>query len=271
MKTFFLKKWSSCILLALVFAACAGGPKNAVPVKGPNAQTAPYDAIALNKTVAFSPDQGKKSPRLELSFILLDPAGDELLKSLLYEGLDPEVYVSRLIQNYEDLYLDTRTQLEGAADMPPPAVFDWNYREFHKAYDYSRLQVICRFKEYYTGGAHGMREKDYFVIDLVEKKQIQLEDLFLAGSQETLKTRVEDALRAYSALESGEPLSTGYYFNDSVEPSENFFLTAEGIGFQWNPYEIAPYSVGPVKIIIPYGDIEDLLNSRGKFLISQLK
>ncbi|MFP3091458.1 RsiV family protein [Treponema sp. TIM-1] len=256
-------------VLSLVFAACVGGPKNPVPEKGPHAQTAPYEAIIFNKTTVLFPDQGKKSPRMELSLILLDPAGDELLKSLLYEGLSPEEYAAHLIRDYEDSYFDVRTQTEDP-DIRSSAVLNWTYKELHKVQAYSRLQVIGRFKEYYTGGAHGMREKNYFVIDLVEKKQIRLKDLFLEGTKEALKTRVEDALRAYSSLEPGAPLSSGYYFNDSVEPSENFFLTTGGIGFYWDPYEIAPYSVGPVKIIIPYADIEDLLNPRGKFLISQL-
>ncbi|MDR2069101.1 MAG: RsiV family protein [Spirochaetaceae bacterium] len=265
----FSNKWAPWILpvLFLVFAACTGGPKNAASVKGPHAQTAPYEAVTLTEETLLFPNQGRKSPRLELSLVLLDPAGDELLKSLLYEGLSPESYAAHLIQDYEDSYLDQR---EASAEKPSAAL-NWTYKEIHKVQAYSRLQVIGRLKEYYTGGAHGMREKDYFVVDLVEKKQIRLKDLFPEGTKEALKTRVEDALRVYSALEPGAPLSTGYYFNDSVEPSEDYFLTPEGIGFHWDPYEIAPYSVGAVKIIIPYKDIEDLLNSRGKFLISQLK
>ncbi|MDR0689441.1 MAG: RsiV family protein [Spirochaetaceae bacterium] len=207
---------------------------------------------------------------MELSLVLLEPGGDDLLRGLLYDGLSPEVYVDHLIRDYEDVYLDMRTQMGESADLPS-AVLNWTYEETHKVSDHSRLQVISRQKEYYTGGAHGMREKDYFVIDLVDKKQIRLQDLFLDGTRAALKTRVEDALRAYSALEPGAPLSTGNYFKDSVEPSENFFLTPGGINFYWDPYEIAPYSAGAVKISIPYGDIQDLLNSRGKFLISQLK
>jgi hypothetical protein len=115
-----------------------------------------------------------------------------------------------------------------------------------------------------------MREKDYFVLDLAQRERVRLKDLFLEGSEGALKARMEDALRAYSGLESGAPLSTGYFFDDSVELPEDFFLTPSGIGFQWDPYEIAPYAVGPVEVIIPYGDIRNLCNARGKLLISRL-
>ena len=72
-----------------------------------------------------------------------------------------------------------------------------------------------------------------------------------------------------SAEGATAPLSTGYYFEDSVESLENFYLTPRGIGFHWDHYEIAPYSVGPIEIVIPYEDVGELLNSQGKSLISQ--
>lgn len=254
-------------VLSLVFIACAGGPKSTALQKGPMAQTAPYEAFVLNTETVLLPDLGKKSPRMELSLILLDPAGDELLQGFLYDGAKPEDYVNDLIQTYTDFYREILA-MRDEGEEPPAALLAWSHKESHRVHTYSRLQVIARTKEYYSGGAHGMREKNYWVIDLVEKKQIQLGDLFLEGTEAVLQTHIEDALRVYSDLEPGVPLSRGYYFNDSVEVGD-FFLTPQGIGFHWNPYEIAPYSVGPVKITLPYEEIGDLLSPRGKFLISQ--
>ena len=44
-------------------------------------------------------------------------------------------------------------------------------------------------------------------------------------------------------------------------PSENFILGNETITFVYNPYEIAPYAVGSTELIIPFGDIKDLLKN----------
>ncbi|MDR0688840.1 MAG: RsiV family protein [Spirochaetaceae bacterium] len=222
----------------------------------------------MYKKIVFSPDRGEKSPQLDLSLLLLEPAGNKLLQKLLYGDLSPEEYTERLIQNYKNSYKEILNQEEAVPDLPA-AVLDWTYEEIHGVHTYSHLQVIDRTREYYTGGAHGMREKAYFVIDLAEKKQIRLKDLFLKDAEGALKTRIEDALRIYSGLEAGVPLSTGDYFEDSVKSLENFYLTAQGIGFHWDPYEIAPYSVGPIEILIPYEEVGELLNSQGKSLISQ--
>jgi hypothetical protein len=273
MKIFFLAKrfpWS-LFIVSLVFFACGGIPKSAELKKGRDVQTVQYQTITLKsvyKKIVFSPDQGEKSPRFEVSLLLLEPAGNKLLQKLLYEDLSPEEYTDRLIQNYKNSCQEILDQEKDIPDLPA-AVLNWTYEETHGVHTYSQLQVIDRTKEYYTGGAHGMKEKAYFVIDLAEKKQIHLTDLFLKEAGGPLKTRIEDALRIYSNLEAGAPLSAGYYFQDSVELPENFYLTSRGIGFHWDPYEIAPYAVGPVEIVIPYGDVGEFLNSRGTSLIAQ--
>jgi hypothetical protein len=80
---------------------------------------------------------------------------------------------------------------------------------------------------------------------------------------------MEDALRDYSKLSPGEPLSAGYYFDNSVEVPANFFLGPEGVGFHWDPYEIAPYAVGPVEVVVPYNQLQGLLTPKGISLLSQ--
>jgi hypothetical protein len=57
-----------------------------------------------------------------------------------------------------------------------------------------------------------------------------------------------------------------------VRIPENFFLTVLedvpafpnstghrlGLGFHWDPYEIAPYVYGPIEIVIPYDEIAEM-------------
>jgi hypothetical protein len=44
-----------------------------------------------------------------------------------------------------------------------------------------------------------------------------------------------------------------------VDPNDNFFITGGGIGFFYNPYEIAPYSSGSTEIFLPWEEILPLL------------
>jgi hypothetical protein len=263
------------ILLSLAAAGCAGGSKTVSEKKSSDTQTAPYPAIVIEKTVPLMPEKGDGGPKLELSMTILDLAGegliqDPLLQELLYGGKKPQEYVDALILDYQNFYHEAYASLpKDSADLPP-SMMEWSYGEIHRVQNNPPLIVVDRSKEYFTGGAHGMREREYFVVDSEEKQQLSLEDLFLESAKAPLKALVEDALRNYSKLSPGKPLSAGYYFDDSIEVSENFFLTPEGIGFHWNPYEIAPYSVGFIEVVVPYERLQGLLTPKGTALVSQL-
>jgi hypothetical protein len=242
--------------------------------KSPETQTAPYPALVIEKAIPLMPEKGNKGeePRLDLSVILLDPAGEglePLLQDLLYGGKKPQEYVDALILDYQNFYHEAYASLPADGAELPRSMLEWFYGETHQVRSNPPLMVVDRSKDYFTGGAHGMREQEYFVIDSEEKQRLLLEDLILESAKAPLKALVEDALRDYSKLSPGAPLSTGNYFDDSVEVPENFFLNPEGIGFHWNPYEIAPYAVGPIEVVVPYERLQGLLTPKGISLLSQ--
>ena len=53
----------------------------------------------------------------------------------------------------------------------------------------------------------------------------------------------------------------GYASTGDIAPTENFYLSKEGITFYYNVYDITPYSMGPVKVTIPFSMMEHLLGS----------
>jgi hypothetical protein len=44
-------------------------------------------------------------------------------------------------------------------------------------------------------------------------------------------------------------------------------MNSKGIGIQWDPYEIAPYAMGAMEILIPTQLVEGLLNPLGLSLL----
>jgi hypothetical protein len=74
-----------------------------------------------------------------------------------------------------------------------------------------------------------------------------------------LRRMLESELRDHFEIAPGTPLSEGGLFTELPELTENCFLTTEGLVFHWDPYEIAPYSFGPVEVIIPYDELEEIL------------
>ncbi|WP_148257819.1 RsiV family protein [Leadbettera azotonutricia] len=149
------------------------------------------------------------------------------------------------------------------------------YLEYSENYEVTistpSLVVFNWHRDYYSGGAHGMQEKTWYVIDKKANETIRRSDVFKPGSEGQLQELIESALRKRDKLESYEALSSGVYFEDTVEITDNYFFSRTGVGFHWDPYEIAPYSEGIIEIILPYGDLRSLLNQKGLALAEEVQ
>ncbi|MDR3166784.1 MAG: RsiV family protein [Treponema sp.] len=233
-----------------------------------------YQLVTEEESIPLYPDRKDRSPRMTLQFTLLDasgsPAQRRFFRDVLYQGNNPEEYKEKILRSYEREYFKMRPAVARYEDFPQESL-NWFYVETMETEAISsRGAVVRRSREYYTGGAHGMRNTEYFVLDLKSAERFSLEDIISPGSEPALKAEVAAALRDFSNLKAGEPLSQGYYFEDTVAPSRNFFLNSRGLGFHWDPYEIAPYATGSIEIVIPYNRITQFLNVRTLSLIEDL-
>jgi hypothetical protein len=202
---------------------------------------------------------------MNISLVLLEITESEPLEGLIennfYEGKPPRIYGDQLISAYIAEYKSMAYTMTEHPDMPPPAVLNWIYtEEIQLNIPFKNLVVVSREREYYLGGAHGMREKQYAVFDIRAFRRLILRDFFKTGP--ALKSIVEEALRNYAGISQTTPLSEGGFFEDTVPVPENFFITPEGFGFHWDPYEIAPYSMGPIEIRIPFEKLQNLLKRK---------
>jgi len=131
---------------------------------------------------------------------------------------------------------------------------------------FNNLGIIIRREIYqYTGGAHGIQKVEYIVLDLAGKRVLKFDDFFREGVEQRLYNIVINELRQYNnshghtILEENQPLSQGIFFTDNPMLTNNFFISNNGFGLNWQPYEIAPYYTGNIEIIIPWRTIRPLL------------
>ncbi|MDR2535132.1 MAG: RsiV family protein [Treponema sp.] len=184
-----------------------------------------------------------------------------LIQNLLYDDLEPKVYFEQLVGFYESQYFEMRSVLEEYPDLPQGAL-NWTYLEtLETNFPIDPIMMISRSKEYYLGGAHGMRESQYFVIHRKQKKRLQLEDIVKPDGFPLVQEYIQEALRVFSGITPDAPLTKGGFFEDQASIPENFFLTSEGLGFHWNPYQIAPYVMGHIEVLIPYKQLQGMLIS----------
>ncbi len=117
--------------------------------------------------------------------------------------------------------------------------------------DQQVISLVQRVYQY-TGGAHGMTLQTAYTIDLVTGRNQFLADLFVSGSD--YAERLSRIVRKVG-VDRKLPL----WDFKGIGAHSTFFLSDEGLVLFFQPYEIAPYSEGIVKILVPYGNLADIL------------
>lgn len=120
---------------------------------------------------------------------------------------------------------------------------------------------------YPIGAAHGQPTQDYYYIDLKTGTFYTLKDLFKSGSKyaDKLTSIVNRQLQLNTKIDA----ITGnmMYLTDTakVAGDQKFILGSDSIKIYYEPYEIAAYAAGFPEFEIPYGQIIDLINTKGAF------
>lgn len=139
--------------------------------------------------------------------------------------------------------------------------FDW-LKETSMSVTYNSNYILClEYLDYvYSGGAHGMTNLSYDIFNLKTGKTLDFHDFFMEGSSEKLTEILTLQIRSDKQIPDSIPLTKAGYFIDKIKPGNNIYMNGSGIGFVYNPYEIAPYSTGITNIFIDYNQLAGLLN-----------
>jgi hypothetical protein len=86
----------------------------------------------------------------------------------------------------------------------------------------------------------------------------------LTSDVDTLTALVERHLRADRGLGPDDDLeAAGFWFPEQgFTLPDNLGITAEGVVFHWDAYEIAPYSMGPIDVTVPVEDLAGIIDRK---------
>ena len=275
-------RWYIFALLCVLFLAVSC-------VSAPVIEKPQYSQWHYKFSVLYDPDQPGVSPRLDMALSLLKTNYPEeqikFLDDLLYFSLGIDDYKDKVVreqrENYRIKLSDSLASEqdseengdgdeEGEQEQEFPDVPDWWYAERFFLSDPQPGGIIVERRiDTYSGGAHGFQARRYFVIDLEDQKLLKIDDFFQEYQGDETRELVYRELRKYSELEDDQPLSQGIFMTDEPELSFNFFLTQEGLGLHWDPYEIASYSEGSIEIILPWKVIRPLMLHSGMELLTK--
>ena len=179
-----------------------------------------------------------------------------LIKDLIYNKYDFDEYVvyeeNLFIRDIRSEYFPVIIEEDGST---------YIYRsslniEYSIEY-YCRSFIIVKYSMYfyYTGTPHGSYWINYYIIDLSEKKLLEVDDILQNIPDDILKEMIESQY------------NIRYYLRDNIWPPDTINFNENTIELLWNIYQITPYSDGIITIEI--NEIMDqYLTEKGKKLLN---
>ena len=238
----------------------------------------PEGSIAMNVYYqkAFTPLVKKpKSPvaAIQLGMLLPDESANPLISDSLIQLMlvkfigkqvritQPEKLLNGMKQVYFENYLYTN---EGIYKETMASSFNWQSLKFlHILMNGSHVLSFYIDHYAFTGGAHGLQTRQYTVVNLWTGKEVRLKDIFKENSETQLSSILSDKIHEKNHLPTTQSLKDAGFFTDTIKPTDNFYITREGIGFFYNQYDIAPYTTGSIDVFIPFNELKDLLVAGG--------
>lgn len=239
-----------------------------------------FDNLSFNDKIYLFPDNDTTKPfaNVEIDFNypksfrnsqdlarLQEIFNGTFFNSQYYGSLSPQEaldhYLEQYIQDYTDLgnqYYQDMANLEG--DNQP----SWYWYQINK-----ENQILYQDKDIlsysvsdatYTGGAHGSLQVLYYTINLNSLTTITEEDIFVPNYHNFLTSKIVDNLMKMYEVNSPEDLlNKGFFDVNDIAPNNNFWIDNKGVHYIYNQYEIAPYSMGPIEVSIPYQEIQSIV------------
>jgi len=221
-----------------------------------------------------------KSPKGHLSLQALLPMGgdgalrqtltDNMLMDLRGDTLDglPPVALSALYKEQRQLFFkgyredaaDSRLAPEDTAGIGPYAA-GLNYEDqtaTYVLYRQANLLSLEFFRFDFSGGAHGNYGSTGASYDLRTGRRLRYADIFRPAAAAQLPALLEAAVRPLVGLAADESLDK-QLFVKQMPVSKNVYLTTGGVVFIYQPYEIASYAQGEIRVFLPLSELRPLL------------
>ena len=249
---------SAIILAAVSFVlicGCAGNPqKEELKTKNiefsevtPLQEGAPYD-FTMEMNIEW-PEGGANDKALKE----MQKGITELLFGSELETIDIEYAMKAHNNRSVDFYRQDNEEYLEDIEEEWAFMMDWSESIDGSFLDpYKGMVSYLKYAYGYSGGAHGMDVLTCRTFDMKTGEQIFEEDLFKRGYED----RLTEALRA-NLLSSYE--DHDMFFETDITPSGEFYLTSEGITYIYQRYEIGPYAIGIVEVLVPWKEIQDII------------
>ena len=121
---------------------------------------------------------------------------------------------------------------------------------------------------YFQGAAHPNSYTEVVNFDLKNGKQLKLSDLFKPGAKylQSIANYCIADLKKQQATEKGKALSDSEIDTGAAPVAKNYqswTITKKGLGVNFDSYQVGPYAAGPQFVMVPWGNLKDVINPEG--------
>ncbi|HEX5887437.1 MAG TPA: DUF3298 domain-containing protein [Pyrinomonadaceae bacterium] len=121
---------------------------------------------------------------------------------------------------------------------------------------------------YYQGAAHPNSYTEVINYDLKNGKQLKLSDLFKPGAKylQPIASYCIADLKKQRATEKGQALTDSEIDTGAAPTAKNYeswTITRQGLGINFDAYQVGPYAAGPQFVMVPYAVVKDVINPEG--------
>jgi hypothetical protein len=235
-----------------------------------------FDSLVVQEQIPLLKDSLSPANMLSIHFVfpsqmygnihLLGKIQDEFIKGLFgkeYTNLSPYEALEKFYQKYKEDYLAT------AADYNKAKAEGLDMESWGNTIQIMRINTIgihegilsfCVSIENSMGGIHDSRHINYYNINLTTGKLICESDIFKPGYENKLTDVIINRLLEDNKLSKPKQLIEKGYFNlRRLKPNKNFLISKDGIVYAFNETEIAPYSMGLLKVVIPEDRVSNIM------------
>jgi len=250
----------SIVLFAILTSCSFGEKKNAVQVTDqPEARASfvNYKIESIDENIGPCGDEDDLEKCLTFSVeypviekgvpqTILQKLNDNIISDIIGSYMDTEERM-----NFDQIKIGLKSDFESLLKDYPESINNWNLEIISDILHQDSLFIsLATTINSYTGGAHANYVQSYRSYDLRTGETIQLEDLFIEGFEEELNEYAEIEFRMNKQIPPSKSLrDEGFSFeNDRFTLNQNFAIINRSMVFYFNPYEIAPYAMGPTEL-----------------------
>lgn len=247
--------------------------KQHIPLITDNDTTLPYADVNVSFIYPVKFRNAEDLARLQQIFIGTFFVNDTLeeestVEDEAFDSMTPQQAMDKYIADYtnkykeiSDFFYKEKVKLSGET----PAWY-WYQMSIKNNIMFQNDSLLSYAVEYsdYTGGAHGSYRITYTNINLGSLTTISEEDIFIPDYYKRLTEKIVNKLmEQYNASNPDSLLMQGFFAVDDIVPNNNFWLDDKSIHYTFNQYEIAPYAMGVIDVMVPYSDLTEILIPNG--------